>query len=70
MDKSFDLRVVEFKEQLINMVNESQLPLTCVQFVLGELMQIIGNTIGNSVAEEKQRLSAEKYNSKSDTEKG
>lgn len=69
MDKSFDLKVVEFKEQLIDMVNQSKLPLICIQFVLGELMQIVGNTIERNIVEEKQLLSA-KRNSRSEPKKG
>ena len=60
MEKSFDLKVVEFKEQLVNMINESKLPLSCVQFVLGEMMQIVGNTIEKNIADEKKQLSGKK----------
>lgn len=63
MVKSFDLKLIEFKEQLVNTINGSQLPLSCVQYVLGEMMQIIGNTIEKNISDEKQQLSKKKETS-------
>lgn len=62
MEKSVDLKILEFKEQLIEVTNNSNLPLTCIQFVLTELIEVIGVTIEKNITEEKQKLK-EKNNS-------
>lgn len=56
MEKSVDLKILEFKEQLIEVTNNSNLPLTCIQFVLTELIEVIGVTIEKNITEEKQKL--------------
>lgn len=60
MDKSFDLMVHEFKEKLIESINESQLPLSCVRYVLQETTQFIGGLVERNISEEKKDIESRK----------
>ena len=59
MDKSLDLKLIELKEKLIETINESHLPLTCIGYVVGEISQLIAITLEQQIAKEREKLSKE-----------
>lgn len=59
MDKSLDLKFIELKEKLIETINESHLPLTCIGYAVGEISQLIAITLEQQIAKEREKLSKE-----------
>lgn len=59
MDKSLDLKLIELKEKLIETINESHIPLTCIGYIVGEISQLISITLERQLAIEREKLSKE-----------
>lgn len=51
----FNTRVVEFKQRLVQVINESQLPPVVVDMALGELKNAVSADIKRALTEEKEQ---------------
>lgn len=62
MEKSFNLMVIETKQNLIKVLNESKLPITVLTMVAAELLQTLNNQTNQQLEKEKQDYEKEMEN--------
>lgn len=41
MDKPFDLKVIEFKNKIVEEINKSELPITVLSMVMHEIVNVV-----------------------------
>lgn len=41
MDKPFDLKVIEFKNKIVEEINKSELPITVLSIVMHEIVNVV-----------------------------
>lgn len=70
MEKSFDLKIIEFKERLVEAINEAQLPLTCVHYALVETAQLVASTLESQLRKEREEIEAANKAEKADEKEG
>jgi len=66
MKKSFDLKVVETLEQMVNVINESKLPYTIVKYMLSDLFNNVQNNLNANIAKEKEAILKEEGTQKTE----
>ena len=55
MDKSINLIIIETKQNLINVLNKSNLPITISQMLINELLQLVNIQANQQLEQEKQQ---------------
>jgi predicted flavoprotein YhiN len=53
-NKSFDLNVSETKENLINLLNKSGLPITVMQMILNEILNAVNKQVKDQISQDKK----------------
>jgi hypothetical protein len=53
-NKSFDLNVSETKENLINLLNKSGLPITVMQMILNEILNTVNKQVKDQISLDKK----------------
>lgn len=41
MDKPFDLKVIEFKNKIVEEINKSELPITVLSMIMHEIVNVV-----------------------------
>lgn len=55
MDKPINLLIYDIKQEIINTINNSKLPISIIQLIMQELMSNVNNQTQQSLVYEKQQ---------------
>jgi hypothetical protein len=64
MDKSINLYIVEIKENILNEIKKSNLPITIIQMIVNEIANVINAQADNIVKKEKVEYLKQKEENK------
>ena len=59
MDTSFSIQVLQTKEKLIQLINESNLPIVVVDLIILELQNVIRMQMAAQIEKEKSKVESE-----------
>lgn len=64
MNKPFDLKVIEFKNKIVEEINKSELPITVLSMVMHEIVNVVDaeqqKVIASLLAEQNKKENEEK----------
>lgn len=60
MEKSIDLAIADFKEDLYNLINNSNLPIAIISMVINEIQQAVNYTYVKKISKEKEENGTKK----------